>query len=165
MRQVSVQLPHPRHKLTELFRHRRTQRVKESKSTDTCCIPVARDSSVLSKVSPGVLIPSLFDHHHHQLTDKLGLRDSHIQYLYDLTFLYSAPGSLDYRAPSLDEQLSSDDLARAGFRYRIHVSRIPLNTLPRDTDGLKGWFEKAWGEKDEWLEKMTREGQDEKGDL
>lgn len=115
--------------------------------------------SVSEYSRPTPLFPS-----DHRLT-KSGLRESHIQYLYDLTFLYSAPGCTDYRAPSLDEQLSSDDLARAGFRYHIHVRRIPLDSLPGDTEGLKAWFEKGWGEKDEWLEKMTREGLDEKGDL
>lgn len=95
---------------------------------------------------------------------RVGLKDSHIQYLYDLTFLYAAPGSVDYRAPSLDEQLSCYDLARAGFRYHIHVRRIPLNTLPDGTEDLKVWFERVWGEKDEWLDKMS-EGEGEKSGL
>lgn len=91
----------------------------------------------------------------------VGLQGSHIQYLYDLTFLYAAPGSVDYRAPSLDEQLSCNDLSKAGYRYRIHVRRIPLDSLPSDDVGLKLWCENAWREKDDWLEGASR--QDEKG--
>lgn len=70
---------------------------------------------------------------------------------------------MDYRAPSLDEQLSCDDLAKAGFRFRIHVRRIALNTLPSDADGLKRWCEQAWSNKDEWLDTVM--GEREKGEL
>ena len=93
----------------------------------------------------------------------IALKDSHIQHLYDLTFLYSSPGSDRYRAPSLDEQLSCPDLARAGYKFRIHVRRFALVDLPSEDEGLKSWCEQVWGEKDDWLD--TEMKMDEKGDL
>jgi hypothetical protein len=53
-----------------------------------------------------------------------GLRGSHVKYLYDLTLLYTSPGKDVERVPSLSEQLSIDDLALAGYKYRIHVRRF-----------------------------------------
>jgi hypothetical protein len=52
-----------------------------------------------------------------------GLRDSHVKYLYDLTFLYTSPLANGLRVPSMGEQLSEDDIARAGYGFRIHVKR------------------------------------------
>jgi len=93
----------------------------------------------------------------------IALKDSHIQYLYDLTFLYSSPGSKTFTAPSLDEQLSCPDLARAGYKFRIHARRFALADLPNDDEGLKSWCEQVWSEKDDWLD--TEMKVDEKGDL
>lgn len=138
-----------------------TPRPMTNGHTDTCLCPAQRASSVLSRVSIPSSIALLWKSEA-KLTES-GLRGSHIQCLYDLTFLYSAPGSADYRAPSLDEQLSCSDLTRAGYRYRIHVRRIPLDSLPTDGEGLKQWCEEAWGAKDDWLDKMVN--QDEKVEM
>jgi hypothetical protein len=51
------------------------------------------------------------------------LRNSHIKYVYDLTFLYISPGLDKELVPSLAEQLSCRDLAQAGYKFRIHVKR------------------------------------------
>ncbi|KAK8844051.1 hypothetical protein IAR55_006845 [Kwoniella newhampshirensis] len=84
------------------------------------------------------------------------LKTSHIQHLYDLTFLYTSPKSDQYQVPSLAEQLSCDDLAKAGYKLRIHVRRIPLIDLPEDEEGLKQWCEDAWARKDRLLESMMK---------
>lgn len=57
-----------------------------------------------------------------QLTQIIGLRNSHVRYLYDLTFLYVCPGK-EARVPSYAEQLCRADLAAAGYEYHIHVRR------------------------------------------
>jgi len=97
------------------------------------------------------------------MIDRSALQNSHIQYLYDLTFLYSSPGSETYRAPSLDEQLSCRNLAKAGYKFRIHVRRFALADLPSDDEGLKGWCEQRWSEKDDWLDEEMKV--DEKGEF
>ncbi|WWD21293.1 hypothetical protein CI109_105777 [Kwoniella shandongensis] len=89
------------------------------------------------------------------------LRDSHIRYLYDLTFLYTSPNPDPYQVPSLAEQLSCEELARAGYKFRIHVRRIPLADLPEGKEELQHWCEQAWAEKDKVLSSMM----DERGRL
>ncbi|WVR09049.1 hypothetical protein IAU60_006109 [Kwoniella sp. DSM 27419] len=87
------------------------------------------------------------------------LRNSHIKYIYDLSLLYSSPGTSDtYRVPSLAEQLSYSDLARKGYKYRIHVERTPIADLPHGEAGLKAWCEDAWVRKDRRLEAMMQKG-------
>lgn len=85
-----------------------------------------------------------------------GLRDSHVQYLYDLTFLYESPGKNREAIPTLGDQLGCDDLAAAGYRYTIDVRRVKIADLPPDEEGLKRWCEEAWVRKDkllaEWLD-------------
>ncbi|EIW67079.1 hypothetical protein TREMEDRAFT_64948 [Tremella mesenterica DSM 1558] len=82
----------------------------------------------------------------------MGLRDSHISHIYDLTFLYtSEQGQHRERVPSLAEQLSSSNLARDGYHFHINVRRIPISDLPEDEAGLKRWCEEAWERKDELL--------------
>ncbi|GFZ47113.1 hypothetical protein JCM24511_04855 [Saitozyma sp. JCM 24511] len=117
-----------------------------------------------------------------QLTQIIGLRNSHVRYLYDLTFLYVCPGK-EARVPSYAEQLCRADLAAAGYEYHIHVRRvstlgvsrrqrrergdgnewgltkhrIAMSDLPQDEDALKEWCEAAWAEKDRRLEEMMRD--------
>jgi len=118
--------------------------------------PVPRGSSVPSNVSHTSYLSQCTK------TDRSALKNSHIQYLYDLTFLYSSPGSETFRAPSLDEQLSCRNLAKAGYKFRIHVRRFALADLPSDDEALKGWCEQRWSEKDDWLDKEMKV--DEKGE-
>jgi len=124
---------------------------------DISFIPVPRDSLVQLNVS--LLRPQS----RWTEIDRSALQNSHIQYLYDLTFLYSSPGSETYRAPSLDEQLSCRNLAKAGYKFRIHVRRFALADLPSDDEALKGWCEQRWSEKDDWLDQQMKV--DEKGEL
>ncbi|WVQ93203.1 hypothetical protein IAU59_000267 [Kwoniella sp. CBS 9459] len=86
------------------------------------------------------------------------LRKSHVKHIYDLTFLYSSPeGWKDQHAiPTLAEMLSCDDLHKRGYGFRIHVRRIPIDTLPLDEKGLKAWCEDAWVKKDRLLDEMIK---------
>jgi len=67
-----------------------------------------------------------------------GLRGSHVKHVYDLTLLYlsepsrskgaSVKGSFGIadereRVPTLSEHLGCADIARTGYRFRIHVRR------------------------------------------
>ncbi|WVW79368.1 hypothetical protein I302_101336 [Kwoniella bestiolae CBS 10118] len=82
------------------------------------------------------------------------LRDSHIKYIYDLTLLYRSPGSEKnkWKVPSLAEQLNCKDLSRKGYKYKVHVKRIPISELPEDEDSLKVWCEILWKAKDDLLD-------------
>ncbi|OCF40940.1 hypothetical protein I317_05218 [Kwoniella heveanensis CBS 569] len=84
------------------------------------------------------------------------LKNSHIKHIYDLTLLYSSPGGLEtqYAVPNLAEILSCDDLHKRGYGFRIHVRRIPIDTLPQDESGLKAWCEDTWAQKDQLLDGM-----------
>jgi len=83
-----------------------------------------------------------------------GLRGSHIKYIYDLTFLYTSPSPDTYRVPSVVEQLSCTNLAKAGYGFRIHVRRLAIDDLPEDEAGLREWCEEAWRRKDMLLDSM-----------
>jgi len=63
----------------------------------------------------------------------------------------------------LEEQLSCPNLARAGYKFRIHARRFALADLPSDDEALKSWCEQRWSEKDDWLDDEM--SVDEKGDL
>ncbi|WWC64009.1 uncharacterized protein I303_106615 [Kwoniella dejecticola CBS 10117] len=85
------------------------------------------------------------------------LRDSHIKYVYDFTLLYQSPKQYKWRVPALAEQLSCDDLAKKGYKYRIHVKRIPIDELPKDEETLKVWCEDLWKAKDDLLDDWMTE--------
>ncbi|WWC73087.1 uncharacterized protein I206_107052 [Kwoniella pini CBS 10737] len=80
------------------------------------------------------------------------LRNSHIKYIYDLTLLYQSPKQYKWRVPALAEQLSCDNLAKKGYKFRIHVKRIPISELPNDDESLKIWCEDLWKAKDDLLD-------------
>ncbi|WRT69079.1 uncharacterized protein IL334_006062 [Kwoniella shivajii] len=85
------------------------------------------------------------------------LRHSHIKYVYDTTLLYSSPGKDKWRIPSLAEQLSCEDMTKQGYKFRIHVKRIPISELPEGEKSLKEWCEEKWKVKDDLLDDWMTE--------
>ncbi|WWC91203.1 uncharacterized protein L201_006145 [Kwoniella dendrophila CBS 6074] len=85
------------------------------------------------------------------------LKDSHIKYIYDLTLLYQSPKQYKWRVPSLSDQLGCKDLAKEGYKFKIHVRRIPIADLPEDEESLKEWCENKWKEKDDLLDSWISE--------
>lgn len=83
----------------------------------------------------------------------------HVKAVYDITIAYA--GLKDGKwvfmsAPSMWQSLSVPDLGKM-YKFFVHAEQYPLNTLPEDDDGLKGWLEDRWLAKGERLEKLRLE--------
>ncbi|CAG8950883.1 hypothetical protein HYFRA_00003100 [Hymenoscyphus fraxineus] len=82
---------------------------------------------------------------------------THVKAVYDMTIAYGH-GNKFLEAPTIWESLSRGDLSgKRGYKFHVHVKRIPLVDLPMDDAGLAKWLEKRWIEKGEYLEEKREE--------
>lgn len=78
-------------------------------------------------------------------------RAPHVKAVYDLTLAY-ANGKKFMTPPSFLTSVAVPDLAKAGWRFWVHVERFAIEDLPEDDEGLAKWLEARWMEKGERLE-------------
>ncbi|BFZ53704.1 hypothetical protein PYCC9005_000734 [Savitreella phatthalungensis] len=84
------------------------------------------------------------------------LRDSHINYVYDLTLAYRDRKGRIQHAPTPIETHGYGRISDM-FQFHVHVRRYALDTIPAGEDGAREWLEERWSEKDKLLDGLARE--------